>query len=287
MSLTLLPQRVTVPRSRILAALQKERVDKDIDLLKIFALYPNLIVPGFQKGGIENPDLGIIHCKDKEEGHVFAKIIGESVNLKRGHKILWSILEFAMLNIAAGVREGLYSLPFRFFIIAPRYSRKFVSLLRNNPRSFGIELGYWRIANFEASKKNLKHQKPKNSETDVISIISRFSRSDIDVSEALVNAIALFQTNVYFMKPIERKILALCFKHGFINENKPPRGLSVLSLEYELAKQRLQRKGLIWEYQDFIVRSSIIGYIRRRKLLVQYSDAEIMKHLELYIDFSQ
>ncbi len=263
-----------------------------MDLLAAFTLYPDLIESGFHKGGVEEQELGIIHCKDEEERDVFIKLTQRSLNLRWGKKIIREVLEFTMLEIAKGIREGKFNSSFRFLLVAPQYSRKFVWKLQNNPRNLGLELYYWRIARSNNGRRLLPDRASKMTQLSNImdlenTITRKFSFYDSEIDKEVANALAHLQTAIYFMNPIERRIIALCFKYGFINESKPPRTLPILSLEYEGAKQRLQRKGLIRQYEDFIVQSYIFGYMRRRKLLVQFSDADLEAYVAFYVDFGQ
>ncbi|MFX1253467.1 MAG: hypothetical protein ACFFCZ_17795 [Promethearchaeota archaeon] len=286
------PQRVIIPRFRLLKATRKYQIEDDMDLLAAFTLYPDLIESGFHKGGVEEQDLGIIHCKDEEDRDVFIKLTQTSLNLRRGKRIIREILEFTMIQIARGIREGKFNSSFRFLLVAPQFSRKFIWKLQNNPRNLGLELYYWRIARANNGSQFLKEQASKSARFSNImelevSLTQKFSFYDSEIDNDLANAIAHLQTTIYFMNPIERRIIALCFKYGFINESKPPQGLPILSLEYIGAKQRLQRKGVIRQYEDYIVQSYIIGYMRRRKLLVQFSDADLEAYIAFYVDFGE
>jgi hypothetical protein len=292
MPLLSLPRRVIIPRFRLLEATQKDQIEGDTDLLAAFTLYPDLIESGFHKGGVEGQDLGIIHCKDKEERDVFIKLTQVPLNLRRGKKIIREILEFTMIQIGRGIREEKYNSSFRFLLIAPQFSRKFIGKLQSNPRNLGLELYYWRIARSNNDRRFLRDQASDTAQLSTIMdleipITQKFSYYHSEIDKEIADAIAHLQTTIYFMNPIERRIIALCFKYGYINESKPPPTLPVLSLKYEGAKQRLQRKGLIRQYEDFIVQSYIIGYMRRRKLLVQFSDADLEAYIAFYVDFGQ
>lgn len=292
MPLLSLPRRVIIPKFRLIEATQKDQIEDDTDLLAAFTLYPDLIESGFHKGEVERQNLGIIHCKDEEERDVFIKSTQTPLNLRRGKKIIREILEFTMIEIARGIREGKFNSSFRFLLVAPQFSRNFVGKLQTNPRNLGLELYYWRITRSNNGRRFLRDQASKTAQLSNImdletSITRKFSFYDSEIDKDVANALAHLQTAIYFMNPIERRILALCFKYGYINESKPPRALPILSLEYEGAKQRLQRKGLIRQYEDFIVQSYILGYMRRRKLLVQFSDADLEAYLAFYVDFGQ